>query len=152
MEIKKHLDLLGYEVEDKVSNFKGVVISISFDLYGCVQADVRPKELTKKPIFKSEDYLNYIRSIGCIACDRLAPSTAHHETFGAKAIGKNLIPDSQAMPLCHNCHIERRHRSGYRTFWKAVNLDPKLIIINLLTDYLQCHAAQSSNIEGQNSK
>lgn len=45
MLIKKHLDLLGYEVKDKVSEFRGVVISMSFDLYGCIQADVRPKEL-----------------------------------------------------------------------------------------------------------
>ncbi len=48
MLIKKHLDLLGYEVKDKVSNYTGVVISMSFDLYGCIQADVRPKELTKE--------------------------------------------------------------------------------------------------------
>ena len=47
MLIKKHLDLLGHEVQDKVSDFCGIVISISFDLYGCVQADVRPKKLDK---------------------------------------------------------------------------------------------------------
>ena len=47
MLIKKHLDLLGHEVEDKVSDFTGVVISMSFDLYGCIQADVRPKGLNQ---------------------------------------------------------------------------------------------------------
>lgn len=47
MEIKKHIALLGHEVEDRVTNFKGVVISMSFDLYGCIQADVRPKEVKK---------------------------------------------------------------------------------------------------------
>lgn len=47
MEIKKHLDLLGHKVRDKVSDFSGVVISMSFDLYGCIQADVRPMVLTK---------------------------------------------------------------------------------------------------------
>lgn len=47
MIIRKHLDLLGHKVKDKVSDFKGVVISMSFDLYGCIQADVRPTELTK---------------------------------------------------------------------------------------------------------
>lgn len=47
MNVKKHLDLLGHEVEDKVSDFKGVVISMSFDLYGCIQADVRPTKLDK---------------------------------------------------------------------------------------------------------
>lgn len=47
MLIKKHLDLLGYKVKDKVSDFEGVVISMSFDLYGCIQADVRPMGLGK---------------------------------------------------------------------------------------------------------
>jgi hypothetical protein len=48
MLIKKHLDLLGHEVKDKVSDYEGVVISMSFDLYGCIQADVWPKQLTKE--------------------------------------------------------------------------------------------------------
>jgi len=47
MLIEKHLDLLGLEVEDKTTEFKGIVISICFDLYGCIQADVRPKKLDK---------------------------------------------------------------------------------------------------------
>lgn len=42
MNIKKHLGLLGLKVEDKVTGFKGVVASIGFDLYGCVQAIVNP--------------------------------------------------------------------------------------------------------------
>lgn len=46
--IKKHLDLLGHKVKDKVSDYEGVVISISFDLYGCIQADVRPFNAVKE--------------------------------------------------------------------------------------------------------
>jgi hypothetical protein len=42
MQIKKHLELLGLKVEDKVTGFRGVVASIGFDLYGCVQAIVNP--------------------------------------------------------------------------------------------------------------
>jgi hypothetical protein len=41
--LDKHLDILGYEVTDRVTGFKGVVTSISFDLYGCVQALVTPQ-------------------------------------------------------------------------------------------------------------
>lgn len=40
--MKEHLALLGFPVKDQVSGFKGVVTSISFDLYGCVQAIVSP--------------------------------------------------------------------------------------------------------------
>lgn len=40
--VASHLDLLGMRVRDKVSNYEGVVESVAFDLYGCVQAVVRP--------------------------------------------------------------------------------------------------------------
>lgn len=40
--ITNHLKLLGLKVRDKVTNFEGVVISIGFDLFGCIQALVKP--------------------------------------------------------------------------------------------------------------
>lgn len=43
MDIKKHLELLGMEVEDKVTGLRGIVSSISFDLYGCIQAVITQK-------------------------------------------------------------------------------------------------------------
>jgi hypothetical protein len=36
------LKLLGLKVEDKVTGFVGIVDSISYDLYGCIQATVKP--------------------------------------------------------------------------------------------------------------
>jgi hypothetical protein len=42
MSVKKHIDLLGMNVQDRVTGFRGVVVSVSFDLYGCVQAMVHP--------------------------------------------------------------------------------------------------------------
>ena len=41
--IEKHMKLLGLEVEDKVTGMKGVVSSVVFDLYGCIQATITPK-------------------------------------------------------------------------------------------------------------
>ena len=41
-DIQKHLNLLGMTVQDKVTRFKGIIDTISFDLYGCVQAGVNP--------------------------------------------------------------------------------------------------------------
>lgn len=41
--MNKHFKLLGMEVKDKVTGFKGVVSTITFDLYGCIQAGVTPK-------------------------------------------------------------------------------------------------------------
>lgn len=41
--MRAFMDLLGYPVRDTVTGFAGVVESISFDLYGCVQCVVKPK-------------------------------------------------------------------------------------------------------------
>lgn len=43
MEVENHLELLGFKAQDKVTGFHGVVTSISFELYGCVQAVVTPE-------------------------------------------------------------------------------------------------------------
>jgi hypothetical protein len=40
--IEQHLEKLGLKVEDRVTGFKGVCTSVSFDLYGCVQAAINP--------------------------------------------------------------------------------------------------------------
>ena len=38
----KVLSLLGLKVIDKITNFEGIVTSVSFDLYGCIQLLVQP--------------------------------------------------------------------------------------------------------------
>lgn len=40
--VKEHLNLLGLKVKDKVTGFTGIVSSVGFDLYGCIQAVVNP--------------------------------------------------------------------------------------------------------------
>lgn len=40
--ITDSLALLGCKAKDRISGFEGVVDGVSFDLYGCVQATVRP--------------------------------------------------------------------------------------------------------------
>ena len=40
--IKEHLDLLGRKATDRVTGFKGVISTISHDLYGCIQAVLQP--------------------------------------------------------------------------------------------------------------
>jgi hypothetical protein len=40
--MKEHMKLLGLRVKDTVTGFVGVVSTISFDLYGCVQLIVTP--------------------------------------------------------------------------------------------------------------
>jgi len=38
----KTIELLGLKVKDVVTGFTGIVTTVSFDLYGCVQAIVDP--------------------------------------------------------------------------------------------------------------
>ena len=40
--VDKHLALLGLRATDAVTGFTGVVTSICFDLYGCIQAAINP--------------------------------------------------------------------------------------------------------------
>ena len=42
MQVKKHMEILGCKVRDKVTGFEGVVTSVTFDLYGCVHVLVHP--------------------------------------------------------------------------------------------------------------
>lgn len=42
IDLQKHLTLLGLPVVDRVTGFAGVVTSVGFDLYGCIQAIVNP--------------------------------------------------------------------------------------------------------------
>jgi hypothetical protein len=40
--MNEYMKILGYRVTDAVTGFKGIVTSIGFDLYGCVQCVVTP--------------------------------------------------------------------------------------------------------------
>lgn len=41
-DINSHIDLLGMKATDLVTGFSGVITSIAFDLYGCIQAVIDP--------------------------------------------------------------------------------------------------------------
>ncbi len=74
----KHLALLGLMVTDKVTGREGVVTSVCFDLYGCIQAAVDPgykedgsrhevswfdinrlRVVTSKPVMEIPDFVSY---------------------------------------------------------------------------------------------
>lgn len=40
--MQQYMDMMGMRVKDKVTGFTGVVQSVNFDLYGCVQFSVVP--------------------------------------------------------------------------------------------------------------
>jgi hypothetical protein len=92
----------------------------------------------KQKCFKSQAYLSWIRKQPCAICESPMGIEAHHESFGDKATGKNLIPDTQTIPLCYRHHEPDRHHYGYKTFWnERYNKDPKLLIIRYQTEYIK---------------
>lgn len=40
--INTHLAMLGWRARDSITGMEGVIVSIGFDLYGCIQAIVHP--------------------------------------------------------------------------------------------------------------
>lgn len=85
---KKHIDLLGFEAVDKITGYRGVIESVSFDLYGCIQVCLKPKidkngevpsgywfDVTRLDIIKSKrivDFPNFYE--GYVAEGRKGPA------------------------------------------------------------------------------
>lgn len=40
--MNKYMSLLGHRAKDKVTDFEGVVTTVAFDLYGCIQVVLVP--------------------------------------------------------------------------------------------------------------
>ena len=57
----EHFEMLGYKAKDKVTGYKGVVTSLSFDLYGCVQVAITP--LSKKDTIAGGHWFDVTRII-----------------------------------------------------------------------------------------
>jgi len=39
-----HIELLGMRGKDRITGFEGVIITVAFDLFGCVQVVLRPAQ------------------------------------------------------------------------------------------------------------
>lgn len=72
--------------------------------------------LPKSPPLRLPSHLARVREMPCLACNRPGPSEAHHLKLGWFRKGEDP-PDNWTIPLCHECHIEKLHRHGERTFW-----------------------------------
>ena len=83
-----YLKLMGYKCRDVVTGFEGVAESISYDLYGCIQIDLRPSykrtddypvgrwfdakrvariDLEKKPVMEWPEFDDFI--VGPVAAE-----------------------------------------------------------------------------------
>jgi hypothetical protein len=84
----------------------------------------------------SPKYRKYISEQPCLmGCGTGELSAPHHEDndFFNSGMGTKP-PDTQCLPLCNDCHINKRHRMGAEEFWG--DIDYKREMVNFLTRYL----------------
>ena len=55
------LEILGVPVRDKVSGYTGVASSVCFDLYGCIQVAVTPRQESPDKEFRSGGWFDFVR-------------------------------------------------------------------------------------------
>ncbi len=91
----------------------------------------------KKKIFRSEEYKTFIRSKPCIYCGVEDDIESHHEDDDFYNSGMGLKPpDSQCLPICVKHHIPVRHKMSAKEFYNLCNVDPKVMMVNYLTEFL----------------
>ena len=72
---------------------------------------------------RDADYLNHIRSLPCIICGKQHRSDAHHLKDNRLGGISEKSPDWAAMPLCHDCHMNIAHGTGFKEAMKWVKID-----------------------------
>jgi len=90
----------------------------------------------KQKPFRSEKYLNFVRSQCCCVC--LAPprSEAHHfRTSFNSGVGMKSS-DTYCLPLCSDHHKEL-HRTGIKTFCEKHGIDIYRVLHKLVSEYIK---------------
>lgn len=78
MKALEHIDLLGMKVRDKATGFTGVVTTVSFDLYSCIQALVQP-EVNSEGNLPQSAWFDVNRFMVVGKCDMDKPSFDHQD-------------------------------------------------------------------------
>ena len=90
----------------------------------------------KPKTFRSKPYLAFVRKHPCLVSDQLG-AVVHHESLGQNYMG-GKPPDTHGVPLLQKYH-DLLNAPGHipREMWEEWNIDPRIEIIKLLTEYLQ---------------
>lgn len=86
---KQHLDLLGKKAKDAVTGFTGVITTLSFDLYGCIQVVITPPTNKDGAIEKG----NWFDVTRIIVCDDEPVMSVPDFSAGYVAEGKKGCSD-----------------------------------------------------------
>lgn len=79
----EEMKLLGLKSKDRVTGFSGVITSISFDLFGCIQALVTPpigkNDVRGESLWMDTNRLEIMSKIPVMKCRHCNPDTGSND-------------------------------------------------------------------------
>jgi len=72
---------------------------------------------------RDNTYLNHIRALPCIICGIQHRSDAHHLRDTRTAGTGIKSPDWMTLPLCHDCHMNVAHGTGFKESLRWIKID-----------------------------
>lgn len=103
-----------------------------------------PKEPPRK---RSKDHLAFIRSQGCLVCQK-TPADAHHLKFAQPRTLGRKVSDEFTVPLCRSHHLSLHRHGNERAWWANLQISP-LPIAKELWDASPVHVTNGANVAAQ---
>lgn len=105
-----------------------------------------PKEPPRK---RSKDHLAFIRSQGCLVCQR-TPADAHHLKFAQQRTLGRKVSDEFTVPLCRSHHQSLHRHGNERAWWTNLQISP-LPIARELWDASPVHLTNRGSLAAATS-
>ncbi|SDH20968.1 Protein of unknown function [Bradyrhizobium sp. Rc2d] len=100
-----------------------------------------PKEAPRR---RSKDHLAFIRSQGCLVCQK-SPADAHHLKFAQPRTLGRKVSDEFTVPLCRSHHQSLHRHGNERAWWSNLQISP-LPIAKELWDASPVHLTNGANV------
>ncbi len=100
-----------------------------------------PKEPPRR---RSKDHLAFIRSQGCVVCQK-TPADAHHLKFAQPRTLGRKVSDEFTVPLCRSHHQSLHRHGDERAWWTDLQIEP-LPIARELWGASPVHVANGPNL------
>jgi len=100
-----------------------------------------PKEPPRR---RSKEHLAFIRSQGCLVCQK-TPADAHHLKFAQPRTLGRKVSDEFTIPLCRSHHQSLHRQGDERAWWANLQISP-LPIAKRLWDTSPVHASDMSRV------
>ena len=100
-----------------------------------------PKEPPRR---RSKDHLAFIRSQGCLVCQK-TPADAHHLKFAQPRTLARKVSDEFTVPLCRSHHQSLHRHGDERAWWTNLQISP-LPIAKQLWDASPVHLAKEQQL------